>query len=623
MFNLTSVPSYGRCGPSFTSGGILAVLTNCFRATHVLAIAMLLASNVAWAQTPLPIGSVKVRLEPVVGGLNDILTGNTANNRKQFIPIDMTPLGDGRQLVFTLGGHVRLLQADGTLAPGAYLDTFTPGSSPLPGDLNFRDIGNTGIAAHPGFLDPQSRGYGKFYTLTAELPNILPADFDDGVDSVMDSVVTEWTVSPSAINSATSLSLGTNVTKREILRSARPGIIHTLIDIAFTKDEYLIIPSGDGGGNAFPNTEGSAFGQDRFTNAQDPTNIMGSVLLIDPLSLPGDTRPTGGQNNQYRIHPDNWGLNDGNPDTPGETFAYGVRSPYRVTVDRLEGHIYIGDVGESAREEIIRVENGQNHGWGAYEGSLLVRPELVPGPGEPPHAQPLFELYHNLGGQSEAVNVVGGFVYRGSAIPALQGMYVFADTGESEFTQPTNVVDLYYGDPNSSNLSSRDDLYKLQVELPAGTSLPDRIWSIAEDELGELYLLVGPRRDDLFQLSPGETDGAILKIIAGSGPPNGIAGDINQDTFVDAADIAALKAGWYTTGHPTPYEQYIHGDLNFDGITNILDLYLLHEALLAAGQPGALADFPGHAVPEPAAGGAVACLLLAALFGRARRRSSS
>ena len=570
------------------------------------------------AQAPLPVGPLSVRLEPVVvGGLNDVLTGNTVNSRKQFIPIDMTPLGDGRQLIFTLGGHVRLLQADGTLASGAYLDTFNPASSPLPGDLNFRDIGNTAIAAHPGFSDPTSRGYGKFYTLTAELPDVFPADFEDGVDSVMDSVVTEWSVSPSAISSATSLSLGNNVTKREILRSARPGIIHTLIDLAFTPDEYLIVPSGDGGGNAFPNTQGNAFGQDRFTNAQDPTNVMGSILRIDPLSLPDDTRPTGGQLGQYRIHPDNFGVVVGNPDIPGETFAYGVRSPYRVSVDQVTGEIFIGDVGESAREEIIKVANGSNHGWGAYEGSLLVRPGLVPGPGEPAHTPPLFELYHNLNGQSESVNIVGGFVYRGSALPALQGMYVFGDTGESEFTQPTNVVDLFYGDPQSTSDSTRDDLYQLQIELPPGMGLPDRIWSIAEDELGELYLLVGPSRADLFQVGPGETDGGIYKIVPGAGPPNGIAGDINQDGSVDELDILALKGGWYTTGHTSVYEQYTHGDLNFDGITDLRDLYLLHEALLAGGQdPGALAEATPRVVPAPTNCGMLLLLVLGAIGAR-------
>ena len=57
--------------------------------------------------------------------------------------------------------------------------------------------------------------------------------------------------------------------------------------------------------------------------------------------------------------------------TPGETFAYGFRSPYRVTADKLTGEIYIGDVGENTREEISRVANGSNHGWGGYEGTLV------------------------------------------------------------------------------------------------------------------------------------------------------------------------------------------------------------------------------------------------------------
>jgi hypothetical protein len=78
--------------------------------------------------------------------------------------------------------------------------------------------------------------------------------------------------------------------------------------MAFTPDEYLLITSGDGGGNAFPNTEGTAFNQDRFTNAQDPRNLFGSVFRIDPLPLPDETRTTGGQNNQYYIPPDNFGL---------------------------------------------------------------------------------------------------------------------------------------------------------------------------------------------------------------------------------------------------------------------------------------------------------------------------
>ena len=250
-----------------------------------------------------------MRLEKVVDGLNGELAGNTENVRTQMIPIDMSPVGDGRQLVLTLTGHVRLLQADGTLAPGAYLDTFNQNSPPpIPtsgGEItDFRQIGNTSIAAHPGFLNPASRGYGKFYVLTSELPGSAPADFDDGVNSIVDSVITEWTVAPAAISSATQLiktGPNANVTSREIMRSQRPGIIHTLADIAFGNDEALYITSGDGGGNAFPNTEGNAFNQDRWTNALDPRNIFGSILRIDPLELPNDARPTGGVNDQYRV----------------------------------------------------------------------------------------------------------------------------------------------------------------------------------------------------------------------------------------------------------------------------------------------------------------------------------
>jgi glucose/arabinose dehydrogenase len=558
------------------------------------------------------------------------------NNRQQFIPIDMAPMGDGRQLVLTLGGHIRLLQADGTLAPGAYLDTYNSNSPPpIPtggGEItDIRQIGNTSIATHPGILDPNSRGYGKFYVLTSEEPGSAPFDFDDGTESVVDSVVTEWTISPSAITSATQLSLhgpGANVSQREIMRSQRPGIIHTLVDMAFAPDESLILTSGDGGGNAFPNTEGHAFNQDRYTNALDPRNIFGSVLRIDPLELPNDTRPTGGVNHQYRIPLDNFGLADGDPDTHAETFAYGFRSPYRVSIDQVTGSVYIGDVGEASREEINAVANGGNYGWGAFEGTRINRADLVP---QATGAIGLvFELYHNLNGQSESTNIVGGFVYRGNDIPALKGMYIFADVGENNSGQPTNVVDLYYGDPASTSASARDDLLRLQIELPEGVSLPDRIWSIAEDELGELYLLVGPDRLDLFNRGPGETDGAIYRLAAATIVLNGIAGDINQDGLVngdgsgpvEADDVSAFIANFLTSGYVSAFDQFTHGDVNFDGITDIRDWYILSSNHENAAGLNVAAFVAGARVPEPATN-VTAILFIGSLLAITRRRNES
>jgi hypothetical protein len=335
-------------------------------------VVVTLATSPALSQT-LPFGSQVARLEVVTQGLNGVLSGNVVNQRAQMIPVDMSPMGDGRQLIITLAGQVRLLQANGSLAPGAYLDLYNSNSPPVIGTTgdeitDFRQIGNTSIAAHPGFLNPQSRGFGKFYAITSELPNVIPTDFDDGTNSIVDSVLTEWTVSPSAVASATQLSFGganANVTSREILRSARPGIIHTLVDMAFGPDETLYLTSGDGGGNAFPNTSGAAFNQDRWTNALDPRNLFGSILRIDPLDLPNDTRPRGGVHQQYRVPTDNIGFIDASADTPIETYAYGFRSPYRINVDRQSGQVFVGDVGESDREEINRVINGGNYGWGA------------------------------------------------------------------------------------------------------------------------------------------------------------------------------------------------------------------------------------------------------------------
>jgi glucose/arabinose dehydrogenase len=606
---------------SLVSRAMIAVCTT------FLAVA---ASSAAIAQSPIPVGVITARLEPMVEGLNGVLTGNTVNTRTQMIPVDMSALGDGRQLVFTLSGHVRLLQANGTLAAGAYLDTYNSNSPPIVGTTggevtDFRQIGNTSIAAHPGFLNPQSRGHGKFYTITSELPDVFSADFDDGAESIVDSVVTEWSVTPSAVASTTQLLVGVNVSKREVLRAARPGIIHTVVDMAFAPDETLYITSGDGGGNAFPNTNGNAFGVDRWTNAQDPSNIFGSILRIDPLSFPNDTRPIGGQNGQYRIPSDNFGVADGDPDSLPETFAYGFRSPYRINIDPADGAVYVGDVGEGQREEINRVTNGGNFGWGAFEGTRIERPALVAGAaGALP---PLFELYHNLNGQSESTNIVGGFVYRGTAIPALTGKYVFADVGEDNGGQPTNVVEIYYGDPTTNAASTRDNLFQLNLELPGGASLPDRIWSIAEDESGELYFLVGPDRLDLFNRTPGETDGGIWKLMTPSNPLNGIAGDVNQDGIVNgdgtgswtSDDVTAFVAGWLTRGWQTNYDRFTHGDMNFDGRTNLTDWYILGTNHADVGSLDLAALIEGRNVPEPTL---IASLVTACVGILARRRGA-
>ena len=504
-----------RTARGFKSGWTVSETHCCIR-TGVIRIVLAVAVAFGAASTVVastPLGTLAVRLELVTDELADDVA-TQSGTVDQLTPVDMTPLGDGRQLILTLSGVVRELGADDQLSSGAYLDTVNANSFEVTGEW-----GPTSIAAHPGFLNPASAGYGKFYTLTNEQPSSGTADFGQGVNH--QNVLTEWTVSNPLDQNATAFS----GTSREILRVNQPGPFHDLFDLAFDDNGYLYVTAGDGGG--------TAYSQSRFVNAQDPSNVFGTLLRIDPVHTSGSGL-TPGANGQYGIVDANFGASDGNSQTMPEAFAYGFRSPYRVTIDRQTGDVWIGDVGEGSREEIDRVVNGGNYGWGQREGTLGTQP--------PGGIDPLFELYHNSPeGDVESVTITGGYVYRGTEVPALEGHYVFADFGEQD---PNNQGDLYYGLTDTTGASTRDDLFRLIIN-PDGEPLPERIYSIGEDENGELYLLGGP---DRFNFQDG-AKGTLLRIVASAIAPNGIEGDINQDGTIDGDDVAAFVAGWQTTGH--------------------------------------------------------------------------
>lgn len=517
------------------------------------------------ASAAVPEGTLTVRLETFATGF-----AGDIGSIDQLSALDISPIGDGRHLVMTLGGLIRMVNSDGSVEAGAFLDTANPNSIGAS-----EGIGPTSVAVHPEFLSTDLPGRGRFYTRTNEVTGTANADFGTGNNH--QNVIYEWTVND--LN-ATSLVLGSdpdvlepgdNVVRREVMRVQQEGSIHNVVDMAFDSQAYLYLASGDGGGN-------SAF-------AQDTTSIYGTVMRIDPIAPianPTSTDPIS-TNGAYRIHPTNAFQTDGNPATPGEIFAYGFRSNYRISVDAETDEVWLGDVGATSREEINRVVNGGNYGWPNRQGTTGGQP--IGG-----SIDPVFELLHfdSETQDSESNLVVGGFVYRGTAIPELVGQYVFADFGE-DFTQETNVVDLYYGDPSTSSDSARDDFFRFKIDLN-GEPLPERIWSIGQDENNELFLIGGP---DRFDFNNG-TDSTILRLLPQSGLPNGVPGDVTQDGVVDSLDIDALYAGWYTTGHTSAIERVTNGDLNSDGITDLQDLFLLHEALISAGL-----TIEGQPIPEP------------------------
>ncbi len=240
-------------------------------------------------------------------------------------------------------------------------------------------------------------------------------------------------------------------------------------DIEFGPDGYLYIGLGDGGGSGDPNNR-----------AQDTTRLLGSMLRLD-VNGPGA--------NPYNIPTDNPFA--GNPlcgpglnanDCP-EIFAWGLRNPWRWSFDAATGELWAADVGQDAREEVDLIELGGNYGWRCREGNIDFNTAGCAAGG---FVDPVTDYSPALGS-----SITGGHVYRGTAIPALIGKYVFADfvTGRFWALQPdgqggyTNdeLVDTNSG-PTSFGVDEDGELYftdfnnsRLFMIQPAGTPVPDTI----------------------------------------------------------------------------------------------------------------------------------------------------
>lgn len=172
-------------------------------------------------------------------------------------------------------------------------------------------------------------------------------------------------------------------------------------DIAFGPDGYLYVPLGDGGTL-----------YDEAGNAQDLSVLLGKVLRLDV------DNPSGGL--EYGIPPDNPFVGN-DQGWREEIFAYGLRNPWRLTVDRATGDVWVGNVGESTWEEVEYIEAGKNYGWPIMEGPICA-PFGPPDCDQEGLTPPVWAYSHDAG-----VSITGGYVYRGEAIPALRGKYVFAD----------------------------------------------------------------------------------------------------------------------------------------------------------------------------------------------------
>jgi glucose/arabinose dehydrogenase len=381
-------------------------------------------------------------------------------------PVYVTHAGDdsGRLFIVEQAGRIKIFDGATLLSP-PFLDinsiVLTNGS----------EEGLLSVAFHPGY-----KTNGLFYVYYTNTGGNL--------------AIARYSANPPSTNIA-------NAAGTVLLVIPHPGQSnHNGGQLQFGKDGYLYIATGDGGS-----------GCDPPNNAQTLTSLLGKMLRIDINTNAG-----------YRIPPTNPFA--GSMTVSNEIWSYGLRNPFRFSFDRLTGDLFIGDVGQGAREEInlrpVSGTGGENYGWRLYEG--LATNTCGVSFSNVTSVLPIFD-YPHVSGQYA---VTGGYRYRGSAIAPLFGTYIFCDY------YPTAL-------PIIGLTTNGSGAWLTNQLITAGFNIS----SFGEDEAGEIYVCrhFGP--------------GAIYRIVWRDTDGDGMANDWEQDFFGNTTNGAASV------------------DLDGDGFTNL------------------------------------------------------
>ncbi len=328
-------------------------------------------------------------------------------------PLYLTaPVGDARLFVVEKTGAIKIIK-DGVLLGGPFLDLSAQVSTE-------GERGLLGLA-----FDPDYATTGSFVVHYTDLAgNTALSRFQVSTD-------------PDRADPGS---------ERLILTAVQPFSNHNGGQVTFGPDGFLYLGLGDGGASGDPGGRG-----------QDLSDLLGSILRIDVRS--GDP---------YTVPADNPFV--GQPNARPEVWSYGLRNPWRFNFDRATGDLYIADVGEGQREEVDvstpaeGAGRGVNYGWNIMEGSQCFGSSQCDRTGL---ASPVLEYSH-----AEGCSIIGGYVYRGTAIPDLQGHYFYADFCEGW------VRSFRYDGGAVSDETSWPTL------SPGGSIL-----SFGEDSAGELYVL--------------------------------------------------------------------------------------------------------------------------------------
>ncbi len=357
--------------------------------------------------------------------------------------------GSGRLFVLERAGRIRVIR-EGALLPTPFLDISDRVDTIGEGGL-------MGLAFHPDF--PVNQYFFVNYTAS-------PA----GAFRV---VVSRFSASQDSPDQA-------DPQEEVLLEIEQETLIHNAGELVFGPDGYLYISVGDGG---FVGTVGDV--------AQDLSSLSGKILRIDI-----DQQP-------YGIPLDNPFVDMS--DARGEIWAYGFRNPFRMSIDRLTGRLYAGDVGERHVEEVDLVVRGGNYGWPKLEGDQCFPPSLQDCDRDGLVAP--IAVYNRGEGQS----VIGGLVYRGKTSTGLWGSYLFSDFVSKRVWEIREV--------------SEGRFRRRQVGLLGMLAA-----SWGKDEAGEIFI-------------PGLQNGKIFKVLFSwfenhAQVVSGVFGDVRMTTRFDLHNLS-------------------------------------------------------------------------------------
>lgn len=323
--------------------------------------------------------------------------------------VDIASAGDDRLFIVEQNGEIQILENGNTLpTPFLNIDNLVTNS--------LDERGLLGLAFHPDYAN---NGY--FYV-----------NYSDNSGDNNIARYTRDNANPNLADPNSGV---------VIMTIEQPEWNHNGGCLKFGPDGYLYIGMGDGGS-----------GGDPWNNAQNNQELLGKMLRIDVDN-----------GSPYGIPTDNPFVNDNN--VLDEIWATGLRNPWRYSFDRQTGDLWIGDVGQSGKEEIdfqpASSTGGENYGWKCYEGT-----DTYSNCNGGPYTDPIFEVQHQ--GFSGPCSITGGFVYRGTESPDLVGKYICTDYCSGNF---------YLIEPNGSGGFNGQDLGVIEAAIT----------TFGEDNNGELY----------------------------------------------------------------------------------------------------------------------------------------